>query len=86
MVISSKANYNLLLGRKWIHGVGVVPLTLHQKISIWRPDGIVENVKADQSYFLDKFNHIDKKHSIKGYLAFHPVYLLKLFNETTSHL
>lgn len=25
MIMETKANYNLLLGRKWIHGVGVVP-------------------------------------------------------------
>lgn len=52
VVISSKPNYNLLLGRGWTHGVVVVPSNLHQKISIWRPDGIVENVEVDQSYFL----------------------------------
>lgn len=34
MVVASKVNYNLLLGREWIHGVGAVPLTLHQRISI----------------------------------------------------
>uniref|UniRef100_A0A151UDY0 Uncharacterized protein n=1 Tax=Cajanus cajan TaxID=3821 RepID=A0A151UDY0_CAJCA len=28
----SKANFNVLLGQEWIHGVGVVPLTVHQKI------------------------------------------------------
>ena len=29
-VIDSKTSYNLLLGRPWIHGNGVVPSTLHQ--------------------------------------------------------
>ncbi|XP_050896170.1 uncharacterized protein LOC127102892 [Lathyrus oleraceus] len=29
MVIASRANYNLLLGREWIHGVGVVPSSMH---------------------------------------------------------
>lgn len=47
MVIPSKENYNLLLGRELVHGVGAVPSTLHQKKSIWRLDGIMENVKAD---------------------------------------
>lgn len=47
MVISSKENYNLLLGRELIHGVGAVPSTLHQKNSTWRLDGIMENVEAD---------------------------------------
>lgn len=41
MVVPSKANYNLLLGREWVHGVGVVPSYLHQRISIWREDNII---------------------------------------------
>lgn len=32
VVISYKENYNLLLGREWIHGMGVVPSTLHQRV------------------------------------------------------
>ncbi|XP_058764406.1 uncharacterized protein LOC131637855 [Vicia villosa] len=47
MVIASQANFKLLLGREWIHGVQAVPSTLHQRVAIWRPDGIVENVEAD---------------------------------------
>lgn len=61
VVMSSKANYNLLQGREWIHCMGEVLSTLHQKISIWRPDGIVENIEVDQSYFLEKVDLIDKK-------------------------
>lgn len=34
MVISLGENYNLVLGREWIHGIRVVPSTLHQRISI----------------------------------------------------
>ncbi|XP_050914661.1 uncharacterized protein LOC127129548 [Lathyrus oleraceus] len=41
MVIASKANYNLLLGREWIHDIGAVPYSIHQRITIWRSDGIV---------------------------------------------
>ena len=51
MVIDSKANFNLLLGREWIHGIGVVPSTVHQRLIIWRKDSIVENIEADQSYY-----------------------------------
>ena len=29
LVILSQANFNILLGREWIHGVGVVPMTVH---------------------------------------------------------
>lgn len=34
MVIVSKANYNMLLGREWIHGIEVVPSSMHQRITI----------------------------------------------------
>lgn len=52
MVINSKANFNLLLGREWIHRIGAVPSIVQQRLIIWRNDGIVENFKADQSYYL----------------------------------
>jgi len=61
MVVPSKANFNVLLGREWIHGVGAVPLTLHQRLAIWREDGLVENIEADQSYFFVEVNNITKK-------------------------
>jgi hypothetical protein len=60
LVIASKANYNLLLGREWIHGVGAVPSTLHQRVSIWKQDGVVENIEADQSYFRAETHNITK--------------------------
>nr|KYP33259.1 hypothetical protein KK1_045905 [Cajanus cajan] len=28
----SKVNFNVLLGREWIHGMGAVPSTVHQKV------------------------------------------------------
>lgn len=34
VVIPTKTNYNLLHGREWIHVVGVVPSTMHQRITI----------------------------------------------------
>ena len=46
MIMETKANYNLLLGREWIHGVGVVPSSMHQRIIIWRPEGIMDNIEA----------------------------------------
>lgn len=51
MVIDSKANFNLLPGREWIHGIKVVPSTVHQRLIIWRKDDIVENIEVDQSYY-----------------------------------
>jgi hypothetical protein len=68
LVMASKANYNLLLGREWIHGVGAVPSTLHQRISIWREDGVVENIEADQSYFRTDVHHVSK-HAFEKNLA-----------------
>lgn len=32
MVIQAKTNYNLLLGREWIHGIGEVPSSLHHRV------------------------------------------------------
>lgn len=61
MVVPSMANFNVLLGKKWIHGVGAVPSTVHQRIPIWKKDGLVENVEADQSYFMAEVNNITKK-------------------------
>jgi len=61
MVVPSKANFNLLLGREWIHGIGDVPSSIHHRISIWRDDGTVENIEADQSYFLGEVNQITRK-------------------------
>jgi len=42
-------------------GVGAVPSTMHQRLSIWREDGLLENIKADKSYFLAEVNNITKK-------------------------
>ena len=68
MVIEAKANYNLLLGREWIHGVGAVPSSMHQRLVLWREDGIVENIEADQSYFMTAINLVNKRNYDK-YLA-----------------
>ena len=73
MVVPSKANFNVLLGREWIHGVGAVPSTLHQRIAIWRKDGLVENIEANQSYFLAEMNNITKKNFDKQLANIPPV-------------
>ncbi|CAJ2635983.1 unnamed protein product [Trifolium pratense] len=44
--------YVMQNGREWIHGVGAVPSTMHQRLIIWREDGLVENVEADQSAYV----------------------------------
>src|ERR1044072_6736340 len=58
MVIQGKPSYNLLVGREWLHGIGVVPSSTHQRLIIWREDGIVENIKADQCYFMADINNV----------------------------
>jgi len=32
MVVSSKVIFNLLLGKEWIHGITVVPSSMHQRV------------------------------------------------------
>jgi hypothetical protein len=61
MVVPSKANFNLLLGREWIHGICVVPSSMHPRILIWRDDGTIENIEVDQNYFLAEVNQITRK-------------------------
>ncbi|XP_050898918.1 uncharacterized protein LOC127105755 [Lathyrus oleraceus] len=60
VIVETKANYNLLLGREWIHGVGVVPSSMHQRIIIWRLDGIIENIEAYQGEIVceDDFGYL----------------------------
>ncbi|XP_020225238.1 uncharacterized protein LOC109807123 [Cajanus cajan] len=51
IVTPSKANFNVLLGREWIHGVGAVPSTVHQKIFFWNDDEGLEALDADQKEY-----------------------------------
>nr|KYP39974.1 hypothetical protein KK1_038712 [Cajanus cajan] len=60
IVTPSKVHFNVLLGREWIHGVGAVPSTVHQKIFFWNDDEGLEVLDADQKmyevgmYFVDQ--------------------------------
>lgn len=36
IVITLKVSYNLLMGREWIHEVGAMPSSLHQRIEMTR--------------------------------------------------
>ena len=38
-----------------------MPLTLHLRIFIWRKDGVVENIEADQSYYKIDESRVGKK-------------------------
>ncbi|XP_045807593.1 uncharacterized protein LOC123901479 [Trifolium pratense] len=72
MVIAAKPNYNMLLGREWIHGVGVVPSTMHQKLIVWREDGLVEYVEADQSAYLTETNTVSLQNFDKNLASIAP--------------
>lgn len=60
IVMLTKTNYNLLLGKEWFHGVRCIPFSMHQRITIWKPDGVIETIEADQSFFRVDVNHINK--------------------------
>uniref|UniRef100_A0A151UEZ6 Uncharacterized protein n=1 Tax=Cajanus cajan TaxID=3821 RepID=A0A151UEZ6_CAJCA len=51
IVTPSKTNFNVLLGREWIHGVGAIPSTVHQKIFFWNDDEGLEVLDADQKEY-----------------------------------
>ncbi|KAL1321521.1 hypothetical protein AAHE18_14G133100 [Arachis hypogaea] len=53
VVVSSKASYNALLGRDWIHGVGAVPSTVHQSVLLWTKDGKPEVIKAYSTLYVE---------------------------------
>ncbi|WJX34091.1 hypothetical protein P8452_22239 [Trifolium repens] len=74
LVVESKANINLLLGREWIHGVGAVPSTLHQKLMLWREDGCVENIEADQSFYMSEVDTINQQTFDKNLANIVPCY------------
>lgn len=80
MVINSRENFNLLLGREWIYGIGEVPSTVHKRLIIWRKDGIVENIKADQSYY-----KIDEAKGAKKYFDQYLVNIAPCDDESGSY-
>ncbi|XP_072090589.1 uncharacterized protein [Arachis hypogaea] len=47
VVVPSKASYNTLLGRYWIHGVGVVLSTVHQSVLLWTKKANLKLVLSD---------------------------------------
>ncbi|XP_025647821.1 uncharacterized protein [Arachis hypogaea] len=54
VVVPSKASYNALLGRDWIHGVGAVPFTVHQSVLLWSKDGKPEVIKVDSNLYVEQ--------------------------------
>ena len=47
MVIQGRPSYNLQVGREWLHGISVMPSSMHHRLIIWQEDGIIENIEAD---------------------------------------
>ncbi|GAA0166762.1 hypothetical protein LIER_21847 [Lithospermum erythrorhizon] len=56
-VIDSKATYNVLLGRPWIHNNNVVPSTLHQCLKYCK-NGTEGTIKADENPFTTEEAHV----------------------------
>lgn len=58
----------------------MVPSTVHQRLVIWRKDGIVENIEADQSYY-----RIDEAKGSKKSLDQHLVNITPCEDESGSY-
>lgn len=80
MVINSRENLNLLLGREWIHGIGAIPSIVHQRLIIWRKDDIMENIEVDQSYY-----RVDEAKGSKKYFDQHLANIAPCDEESWSY-
>ncbi|KAK7832028.1 hypothetical protein CFP56_026761 [Quercus suber] len=49
--VHTKAAYNALLGREWIHSDWVIPSSLHQSLMFWNDDNSIKMVKVDNKPF-----------------------------------
>ncbi|RYR41566.1 hypothetical protein Ahy_A08g037972 [Arachis hypogaea] len=56
VVVSLKASYNALLGQDWIHGVGAIPLTVHQNTLLWNDEEKSEVIKAYSSFYVEQMH------------------------------
>ena len=57
-VIDSSANYNILLGRDWIHAKRCLPSSLHQFLLFWKGNE-VEVVREDKQPFMEAIGSIE---------------------------
>ncbi|MCI04703.1 hypothetical protein A2U01_0025750 [Trifolium medium] len=62
----------MLLGREWIHGVGAMSSTMHQRLIVWREDGLVEYVEADQSAYVTETNTVTLQNFDKNLASIAP--------------
>ena len=61
VVTLSKSSYNLFLSQDWIHGVGAIPSTIHQKLILWIAKGELEVFKADDQPCYINHMHVNFK-------------------------
>lgn len=61
LIMPAKSSYNLILGRDWIHAVGAIPSTVHQKVILWNAQDQVEIVEADDGACYARQLHVDFK-------------------------
>lgn len=57
-----------------IHGIGAVPSTLHPRIAIWRPYGVVENIEGGRSYYLKNASQVSRNDFERNLAKIHPCY------------
>ncbi|XP_050211729.1 uncharacterized protein LOC126661890 [Mercurialis annua] len=58
-VVNARSNYNVLLGRDWIHSNMCIPSTMHQMLILWREAGEAEIVQGDPSPFGEDSNVLE---------------------------
>lgn len=64
-VIESRASYNALLGRDWIHAAACLPSSMHQALILWGQTGS-EVVAADPSPFRAEARAVEAFYYIQG--------------------
>ncbi|XP_050211611.1 uncharacterized protein LOC126661789 [Mercurialis annua] len=58
-VVNARSNYNVLLGRDWIHSNMCISSTMHQMLILWREAGEAEIVQGDPSPFGEDSNVLE---------------------------
>lgn len=53
-VVKTRANYNIVLGKRWLHDYAIIPSTLHQCFKYMGNDEDIHRVFADKKPFKGK--------------------------------
>lgn len=59
IIVPAKSSYNLLLGGYWIHAVGAIPSTVHQKVILQNFEDQVKIIKPNDDAFYAQQLHVD---------------------------